>query len=56
MIVRKSHCILKNEVSHKLFRLKECKPPPPLTFDSKSKRVLGKGVNVLILLLSTFLG
>lgn len=55
MIVRKSHCILKNEVSHKLFRLKECKNPP-LTFDSKSKRVLGKGVNVLILLLSTFLG
>lgn len=54
MIVRKSHCILKNEVSHKLFRLKECNPP--LTFDSKSKRVLGKGVNVLILLLSTFLG
>lgn len=55
MIVRKSHCILKNEVSHKLFRLKECNPPP-LTFDSKTKRVLGKGVNVLILLLSTFLG
>lgn len=55
MIVRKSHCILKNEVSHKLFRLKECKKNP-LTFDSKSKRVLGKGVNVLILLLSTFLG
>lgn len=55
MIVWKSYCILKNEVSYKLFCLKECKKKF-LIFDSKLKWVLGKGVNVLILFLFIFLG